>query len=145
MNEVEFSIQSDKVTLLWQQPPQRVELAGGYTAVADGLLKGGKVTAWDVEMMIYRIEEIIESDHAVQPIRGDAFCRDPLLKQVSDSYLAGARVLYPPVIEQAFNQFADQLSYSAIAIDAESIPALAGFIFIREMVHHLDIRQITLL
>ncbi|MCU5771749.1 hypothetical protein N5923_08755 [Erwiniaceae bacterium BAC15a-03b] len=144
MNEVEFSVQSDTVSLLWLDPQQRVELAGGYATVADGLLKGGKVTAWDVEMMIYRIEEIIESDHAVQPIRGDALCRDPLLKQVSDSYLAGARVLFPPAIEEAFNQFADQLSYSAIAVDAENIPALTGFIFIREMVHHLDIRKITL-
>ncbi|MFS2221710.1 hypothetical protein [Pantoea sp. B65] len=145
MNDFEFSIQSDAITLQWQADALSVKLPAGYAAVTAGLLKAGKATAYDVEMMIYRIEEIIESDAAVKRVKGDAVCRDQLLKQVCDSYLAGATVIEPVALEAAFNQLADSLSYSALMITAEKIPLLSCFVIIREMIHHLDIRKITCL
>ena len=54
-----FSVSADSVTF-YQSPSQLLsELQGGYQQAAAGLFNAGQVDAWGVEMLIYRVEEIL--------------------------------------------------------------------------------------
>ncbi|WP_413728111.1 hypothetical protein [Sodalis sp. RH19] len=145
MNTFEFSIKSESISFLRQGGDRAIKIPAGYVHAAKHLFKSGMLTAYDLEMLIYRIEEMIESDKDLFPVNGGALCQDELMKEVSSIYLDGSNVILPSEIEAAFNTLADRLSYSAIAIPPEKVPSLTYFVFIREMTHHFHIDKITIL
>lgn len=142
MSQFAFSLAADSTRFSWPETSRRLEVARGYHHITAGLARSGQLTDYDVEMMIYRIEEIIESDRALQPVQGEALAQDSGLRQVSEHFLGGAQTADRAAIEAAFNQFADQLSYGHFPVTAELLQQVAGFIFIREICHHLDVQRV---
>lgn len=137
-----FSIKPYALTLNWKGQDVSLTLSSGLNAVTDGLASSGQLTAYDVEMMIYRVEEIIESDRAVQPVRGDAESQDGLLHQLSQRYFNGESVMTSSVVEASFSKLADALSYAALPVTPDVMREIAYLVFIREMMHHLAIEQV---
>ncbi|WP_437616353.1 hypothetical protein [Erwinia sp. V71] len=142
MSQFAFSLAADSTRFSWPEKSLQQEVARGYRQITAGLAASGQLTDYDVEMMIYRIEEIIESDHALQAVQGEALAQDDGLRQVSEHFLGGAQQVDRAAIEAAFNQFADQLSYGHYPVTAQQLQWVAGFIFIREISHHLDVPQV---
>lgn len=137
-----FSVSADSVTF-YQSPSQLLsELQGGYQQAAAGLFNAGQVDAWGVEMLIYRVEEILESQGGKLPGPGEARSNDALLQQVSQRWLAGSSDITPQALESAFNQLTDRLSYGPLQLSAGDITAFCYLVFLREMTHHLRISHI---
>lgn len=134
-----FSITAHTVSFHDAQQRLLCELNGGYKEAGVGLMAAGQVDNYQLEMLIYRIEEILESQGEQLPTGVEALSDDPLIYQVCDQYLGGERVICQQSIESAFNQLADRLSYAPIALSAAQIPVFCYFVFLREMSHHLHI------
>lgn len=137
-----FSVSADSVA--FYQPPAQLllELKGGYQQAAAGLFNAGQVDAWGVEMLIYRVEEILESQGSKLPGPGEASSSDTLLRQVSEYWLEGSGDITPQALESAFNQLTDRLSYSPQLFTDQEITAFCYLVFLREMTHHLRISHI---
>jgi len=99
MINAEFSLLRESRLFFWPESVKRVDVAKGLDYILSGITAQTSLTAWHLEMMIYRTEEIIEADSTIKPIHGEAISREPLLKAVSDHYLAGAPVETPVHIE----------------------------------------------
>ena len=137
-----FSVSADSVTF-YQSPSQLLlELQGGYRQAAAGLFQGGQVDAWGVEMLIYRVEEIIESQSAKLPGPGEVSSSDALLQEVSQRWLDGSDDITPRALESTFNQLTDRLSYSPLQLTDQETIAFCYLVFLREMTHHLRISHI---
>jgi len=142
MINIEFSLLRESTQFVWTESGKRIDIAKGLDYILSGINAETSLTAWHLEMMIYRTEEIIEADSTIRPIHGEAMSRDPLLKSVVDNYLAGASLATPEHIEEAFNKLADNISCHPLSLSDEALEVLAGFVFIREITHHLGITAI---
>lgn len=134
-----FSITAHAVSFHTAQQQLLCELNGGYEDAGAGIMAAGQVDNYQLEMLIYRIEEILESQGEQLPAGAEAISNDPLIHQVCEQYLGGEKVISQQSIETAFNQVADRLSYAPIALSASQIPVFCYFVFLREMSHHLHI------
>ena len=137
-----FSVSADSIA--FYQPPTQLmlELHGGYQQAAAGLFNGGQVDAWGVETLIYRVEEILESQGGKLPAPGEAASCDALLFQDSELWLDSSNEITPEALESAFNQLTDRLSYSPLSLTAQETIAFCYLVFLREMTHHLRISHI---
>ncbi len=142
MINAEFSLLRESTHFFWPESAKKIDVAKGLDYILSGITAQTSLTAWHLEMMIYRTEEIIESDSTITPIHGEATIQDALLKAVCASYLDGASLATPEHIEDAFNKLADDISYHPLSLSEEALQVLAGFVFVREITHHLGITAI---
>lgn len=134
-----FSITAHTVSFHDAQQQLLCELQGGYAEAGVGLMAAGQVDNYQLEMLIYRIEEILESQGEQLPHGAEAISDDLLIHQVCDQYLGGEKAISQQSIESAFNQLADRLSYAPLPLSASQVPVFCYFVFLREMSHHLHI------
>lgn len=134
-----FSISAHHVTFVDAEQQLLCELRGGFREAGAGVFATRQVDNYQLEMLIYRIEEILESGARQLPEGAEAISRDDLMHQVCDQYLHGEKKLSQQAIETAFNQLADRLSYAPLSLNVEQIPVFCYFVFLREMSHHLRI------
>ncbi|MBN1084168.1 hypothetical protein QLG07_06500 [Erwinia sp. V90_4] len=142
MINAEFSLRRESTQFIYPESDKKIDIAKGVDYILSGITAQTSLTAWHLEMMIYRTEEIIEADATIRPIHGEIVCREPLLKSVCASYLDGASIATPEHIEAAFNKLADDISYHPLSLSDEALPVLAWFVFIREITHHLGITAV---
>lgn len=142
MSEFIFSLNRENSEFSWPARGVSVVCGAGYQQITAGLATSGVLSDYDVEMMIYRIEEIIESDAAIQPIGGDASVYDSQFSGMRKAFLGEVRDVDRHAIEAAFNRFADTLSYGHYPVNSAQLEEIARFIFIRELSHHLDVRHV---
>ncbi len=139
MSEFIFSVLPAAVEFYDRQRHPMVSLQGGYQTTATGLFISGQADALATETLIYRIEEVLESEGRIVPPGGVAIGYDPLLGRVCGEFLAGETAITPDGVEVAFNRVAEQLSYSPLALTGPQADVFCYFVFIREMIHHLQI------
>ncbi len=137
-----FSVSANSVSFYQPQQVLLVELKGGYQQASAGLFGHGQADAWGVEMLIYRVEEILESQGEKLPLQAEATSSDELLSRVSTLWLDGTPDITPQAIEAAFNQLTDRLSYGTLPLAEQDVAAFCYFVFLREMTHHLRISLI---
>lgn len=142
MINTEFSLIHESTHFIWPGSGNRIDVAKGLDYILSDIKTETSLTAWHLEMMIYRTEEIIEADSTIRPVQGQATTRDPMLQAICNSYLAGAAVARPDHIEEAFNKLADDISYHPLSLSAHALQVLAWFVFVREITHHLSITAI---
>ncbi|GAB7201986.1 hypothetical protein [Dickeya oryzae] len=102
-------------------------------------------SAYDVEMAIATIEDVIQATSVLRQVAQQASCADPYLKEIAR--ITGSHdMLTQQQIEDVFNRVADVISGSPKR-DGE-FPDDIGFIsylvIVRELSHHLGILQIML-
>ncbi|WP_459594672.1 hypothetical protein [Dickeya ananatis] len=102
-------------------------------------------SAYDVEMAIATIEDVIQATSVLRQVAQQASCADPYLKEIAR--ITGSHdMLTQQQIEDVFNRVADVISGSPKR-DGE-FPDEIGFIsylvIVRELSHHLNIQQIML-
>lgn len=139
---VEYSLLPESTKFTWLETGKIIDVDKGLDYILSGIKAETLLTAWHLEMMIYRTEEIIESDSTIQPVHGEAISHGRLLRAVCESYLAGDTVATPLQIEAAFNKLADDISYRPLFLSEEALQVLAELVFVREITHHLAITAI---
>ncbi|WP_240946988.1 hypothetical protein [Dickeya zeae] len=117
----------------------------GYRAIARQFFHHNIPSAYDVEMAIATIEDVLQATPALRQVAQQASCADPYLKEIAR--ITGSHdMLTQPQLEDVFNRVADVISGSPKR-DGE-FPDETGFIsylvIMRELSHHLNIQQITL-
>ncbi|GAA0482482.1 MULTISPECIES: hypothetical protein [Tatumella] len=137
-----FSVSAQSVTFYHPQDTVLSVLKGGYQQAGDGLFSAGQADALAVETLIYRTEEILESQGKILPGNLHAISSDMLLHRVCQRWLAGSDDITPQAIESAFNQLTDRLSYGPFPLTEPEIAEFCYFVFLREMAHHLGIVRI---
>ena len=142
MSEYIFSVLPAAVAFYDDQQQPLARLQGGYQTTVAGLFRAGRVDALATETLIYRIEEVLESQGRIVAAGSVAICRDPLLGSVCQDYLSGEARITPDAVEVAFNRLSEQLSYTPLTLTDSQADVFSYFVFIREMVHHLQIREL---
>lgn len=142
MSEFIFSVLPAAVEFYDRQQRPMAGLQGGYQTTASGLFSAGQADALATETLIYRIEEVLESEGRVVPPGLRAICHDPLLGRVCGDFLTGETAITPESVEVAFNRISEQLSYSPLALTGPQADVFCYFVFIREMIHHLQIADL---
>ncbi|NAT78349.1 hypothetical protein CWD78_12790 [Dickeya dadantii] len=117
----------------------------GYRAIARQFFHHNIPSPYDVEMAIAAIEDLLQSAPALRQVAQHFSSADHYLKEIARS--AGSHdMLTQQQIENVFNRVADVISGSPWR-DGE-FPDETGFIsyliIVRELSHHLNIQQITL-
>ncbi|ACZ77362.1 hypothetical protein LHK94_01665 [Dickeya zeae] len=140
MNEL-FTIGDDHVSFTAPE----VVLPLGYQAIAHRFFRHTIPSAYEVEMAIATIEDVLQATSALRQVAQQASCADPYLKEIAR--ITGSHdMLTQPQIEDVFNRVADVISGSPKR-DGE-FPDETGFIsylvIMRELSHHLNIQQIIL-
>ncbi|MFA3127392.1 hypothetical protein KWG22_04990 [Acinetobacter pittii] len=106
----------------------------------------GVIDELAVEKMIYFIEEIIES----KPLRnlnisGVAVTSDAAMTQLSELFFSAKKQISRIEFEHGFNDFIERLSYYTNQVAPDQVYVFTYFVFIREMMHHLRVKEIQII
>lgn len=97
-----------------------------------------------IEYLIYEIEEILEQlklEHRVERI---GISQDAELKTLSHVFFDDSQIIDRIALEAAFNQMVERKEYYLNLLAQDAFTLLSYFVFIREMMHHLNIVYIEL-
>lgn len=124
---------------------QHVQLQQGLGFINSKSIRHGIVDELAIEKMIYLIEEIIES----QPLRNlnissVAVTSDAAMTQLSDLFFSTRKQISRIELEHGFNDFIERLSYYTSQVAPDQLYVFTYFVFVREMMHHLRVKEIQI-
>lgn len=124
---------------------QHIHLEQGLGFVNSKSIRHGIVDELAIEKMIYLIEEIIES----QPLRNlnissVAVTSDAAMTQLSDLFFSTRKQISRIELEHGFNDFIERLSYYTSQVAPDQLYVFTYFVFVREMMHHLRVKEIQI-
>ncbi|WPP54083.1 hypothetical protein SOI69_10435 [Acinetobacter pittii] len=125
---------------------QHIYLEQGLGFVNAKSISNGVIDELAIEKMIYFIEEIIES----QPLRnlnisGVAVTSDAAMTQLSELFFSAKKQISRIELEHGFNDFIERLSYYTNQVAPDQLYIFTYFVFIREMMHHLRVKEIQII
>ncbi|MFI8124174.1 hypothetical protein [Acinetobacter sp. ABJ-A23_2] len=125
---------------------QHIQIEQGLGFVGSKSIGHGVIDELAIEKMIYFIEEIIES----QPLRnlnvsGVAVTSDPAMTYLSQLFFSAKKQIGRIELEHGFNDFIERLSYSTNQVAPDQFYICTYFVFIREMMHHLRVKEIQII
>lgn len=142
-NILQFSLSLDDIQISDQT--QKNEFSQGLTDIQKQSLRRGYVDALAIENMIYVIEEILEKIHIDHKTQHYAQTSDVFMKELSAIFFNSDMCIDQIKLEHAFNEFIEHTEYYVNKVGDEKIHLFIYFIFIREMMHHLNIIEIDIL
>ncbi|CAB1216060.1 hypothetical protein [Acinetobacter bouvetii] len=131
-------------TVQFKMDVQTIEIDKGLGFIESQSVRNQRLDALAIENMIEVIEEILEQlklDYKTQRI---AQISDAYLQQLSHLFFQNARVIDRIKLEHAFNEFVERMEYYAEQAGFD-FKLFAYFVFVREMMHHLNVVEIKLL
>jgi len=125
---------------------QPIHLEQGLGFVNSKSMSHGVIDELAIEKMIYFIEEIIES----QPLRnlkisGVAVTSDTTMTQLSELFFSAKKQISRTELEHGFNDFIERLSYYTSQVGPDQLYTFTYFVFVREMMHHLRVKEIQII
>lgn len=138
---IKFSLNLDSFQI--EIGERRIEIAKGLSFIASQSIRFGRLDALAIENMIYVIEEILEQLKLGYHTQRTAQTSDELMRQLSALFFNHAAVIDRMLLEHAFNEFTERLEYYTAKAEPD-LTLLAYFVFIREMMHHLNVVKIHL-
>ncbi|MEO4187259.1 hypothetical protein [Acinetobacter pittii] len=125
---------------------QHIQLEQGLGFVGSKSIGHGVVNELAIEKMIYFIEEIIES----RPLRnlnisGVAVTSDAAMTQLSKLFFSAKKQISRIELEHGFNSFIERLSYYTNQVAPDQVYVFSYFVFVREMMHHLRVKEIQII
>lgn len=131
-------------TVQFKMDVQTIGIDKGLGFIESQSVRHQRLDALAIENMIEVIEEILEQlklDYKTQRI---AQTSDAYLEQLSHLFFQDARVIDRIKLEHAFNEFVERMEYYAEQAGFD-FKLFAYFVFVREMMHHLNVVEIKLL
>ncbi|MDX8221620.1 hypothetical protein [Acinetobacter pittii] len=125
---------------------QHIHLEQGLGFVNSKSISDGVIDELDIEKMIYFIEEIIE----LKPLRnlnisGVAVTSDAAMTQLSKLFFSAKKQISRIELEHGFNSFIERLSYYTNQVAPDQLYVFTYFVFVREMMHHLRVKEIQII
>lgn len=142
MELMQFSLTLDAIRVEMKNE-QSFEIAKGLDFIELQSVRYRRLDALSLENMIEVIEEILEQfklDHKIQRI---AKTSDAYMQQISQLFFNGEAVIDRIKLEHAFNEFVEHIEYYVRQVDSEHFYVFVYFVFIREMMHHLNVVEIS--
>ncbi|MFI8145545.1 hypothetical protein [Acinetobacter sp. ABJ_C5_2] len=125
---------------------QHIQIEQGLSFVDSRSIRYGVIDELAIEKMIYFIEEIIES----KPLRnlnisGVAVTSDATMTQLSELFFSTKKQISRIELEHGFNDFIERLSYCTSQVAPDQLYIFTYFVFVREMMNHLRVKEIQVI
>ncbi|MDE2422140.1 MAG: hypothetical protein KGO49_13290 [Gammaproteobacteria bacterium] len=142
MDYIAFSLDDEAV--VFEIAGQTFKIEQGLKFVELQSIRYKRLDALALEKMIYAIEEILEQlklDYKIQRVAETA---DVYMQQLSQLFFNNDKVINRAKLEHAFNEFVEHIEYYVQKSGSENFYLFAYFVFVREVMHHLNVVEIYL-
>lgn len=140
MQDIRYRLNLDFIEL--DIADQQLKIEKGLKWIQQNSLKHGVLDSLALESIIDHVEELLEQfklEHSIQRI---ALTSDPYMLQLSELFFSHDRSIDRIKLEHAFNEFIDNIKYYVQKNDSKDFNVFIYFVFIREMMHHLNVISI---
>lgn len=142
MQTLKFSLTEDAFQV--EMHGQITEIPKGLSFIAAQSLRQQHMNALAIEHAIEVIEEMLGQLHFDYAQQHIAISTDAALKRLSTLFFAGQTRIIRELLEHAFNEFVERTEHYLTRVDSTEHPIFLYFIFIREMMHHLNVTELQI-
>lgn len=114
----------------------------GLSFIQSNSMRHGVLDELAIELMIYVIEEILESVPIQYAQPKSAISADTLFEQVLSLFFPNQHSIGRIQLESGFNAFLECREYYLAKVTKQGIFSLVYFVFLREMMHHWNVTDI---
>ena len=139
---IKFSLGLEQLS--FELDGQHFQIDKGLRFIQSNSMRHGVLDELAIELMIYVIEEILESVpiNYCQPKK--AVTSDVLFQKVLTLFFSDQQQLDRVQLESAFNTFVERREYYVSKVADDDLSSLVYFIVLREMMHHWNVVEIQL-
>ena len=139
---IKFSLGLEQLS--FELDGQHFQIDKGLRFIQSNSMRHGVLDELAIELMIYVIEEILESVpiHYGQP--KNAISADDLFQQVLTLFFQNQHSIDRVQLESGFNAFIERREYYVSKVADDDLSSLVYFIVLREMMHHWNVVEIQL-
>ncbi|WP_180093809.1 MULTISPECIES: hypothetical protein [unclassified Acinetobacter] len=143
MQQLQFQL--GLAQLDFQTEQQKIHFDHGLVALVQKCVRHQRFDALAIEYLIYEIEEILERLQLDYQTQRYAQSNDSMLHILSQTFFEHATHIDRQSLEHGFNEMIEHTEYYQNLFGEQAIIQLSYFVFIREMMHHLNIQHIQVL
>ena len=123
---------------------QHFQVDKGLSFIQSNSMRHGVLDELAIELMIYVIEEILESIPIQYGQPKSAISADTLLQEVLNLFFPNLYRIDRVQLESGFNAFIDRRENYVNQVAEQGVFSLVYFVFLREMMHHWNVIDINL-
>lgn len=121
---------------------QHFQVDKGLDFIQANSMRHGVLDELAIELMIYVIEEILESLPIQYAQPKSAITTDALFQQVLTLFFPNQHSMDRVQLESGFNAFIERREYYVCKVAEQGVFSLVYFVFLREMMHHWNVVDI---
>ena len=121
---------------------QHFQVDKGLGFIQSNSMRHGVLDVLAIELMIYVIEEILESVPIPYAQPKMAISADALFQQVITLFFPNQHSIDRVQLESGFNEFIERREYYVCKVAEQGVFSLVYFVFLREMMHHWNVVDI---
>lgn len=137
---IKFSLGLDQ--LYFDINGQHFQVDKGLGFIQSNSMRHGVLDVLAIELMIYVIEEILESIPIQYAQAKMAISADALFQQVLTLFFPNQHSIDRVQLESAFNEFIEHREYYVCKVAEQGVFSLVYIVFLREMMHHWNVVDI---
>ena len=139
---IKFSLGLEQLS--FELDGQHFQIDKGLRFIQSNSMRHGVLDELAIELMIYVIEEILESVPIQYAQTKSAISTDTLFQQVLTLFFPNQHSISRVQLESGFNAFLECREYYLAKVTKQGLFSLVYFIFLREMMHHWNVVEIQL-
>lgn len=139
---IQFSVGANSI--YFEVNHQQIVIPQGLTWIATHSINAMVLNSLTIETMIYIIEELLEKLPISYADPKIAMTDDAWMKQLSGMFFQSEQRIDRIWLERAFNDFIQHIEYYVKQVQPDNIALLIYFVFIREMMHHLNVEVVQI-
>ena len=121
---------------------QHFQVDKGLGFIQSNSMRHGVLDVLAIELMIYVIEEILESVPIQYAQSKSAISADALFQQVLTLFFPNQHSIDRVQLESGFNEFIERREYYVCKVAEQGVFSLVYFVVLREMMHHWNVVDI---
>ena len=121
---------------------QHFQVDKGLGFIQSNSMRHGVLDELAIELMIYVIEEILESIPIQYGQPKSAVSADTLLQELLTLFFPNQHSIDRVQLESGFNAFIEHREYYVCKVAEQGVFSLVYFVFLREMMHHWNVVDI---
>lgn len=137
---IKFSLGLEQLS--FELDGQHFQIDKGLQFIKSNSMRHGVLDELAIELMIYVIEEILESLSIQYAQPKNAISEDALFQQVLSLFFSNQHSIDRVQLESGFNAFIERREYYVCKVAEQEIFSLVYFVFLREMMHHWNVVDI---
>lgn len=137
---IKFSLGLEQLS--FELEGQHFQIDKGLQFIKSNSMRHGVLDELAIELMIYVIEEILESVPIQYAPPKNAISEDALFQQVLSLFFPNQHSIDRVQLESGFNEFIEHREYYVCKVAEQGVFSLVYFVFLREMMHHWNVIDI---